>query len=51
VQFEKPTISTNAMYINIPAAAANIQLVAAGVLPNDTPNIMPNRQSTEDNTL
>lgn len=39
------------MYINIPAATANIQLVVAGVFPNDTPNIIPNRQSTEDNTL
>lgn len=45
------TISTNAMYIKIPAAAANTQLVAVGVLPNDTPNIIPNRQSTEDNKL
>lgn len=39
------------MYINIPAAAANIQLVAAGALPSSTPNIIPNRQSTEDNRL
>jgi len=35
-------MSTNAIYINIPAA---------GVLTNNIPPIMPNRQSTEDNKL
>lgn len=44
-------MSTNAIYINIPAAAANIQLLTAGVLPNNTPNIIPNKQSMEDNKL
>jgi len=48
---EKLTISTNAIYINIPAAAANTQLVIAGVFPNNTPDIIPNRQSTDDNKL
>lgn len=42
---------TKAIYINIPAAAANIQLLIEGVLPNNTPNIIPNKQSTEDNRL
>lgn len=46
-----PTMSTNAIYINIPAATANTQLVASGVLPNNIPPIIPNRQSTEDNKL
>lgn len=37
--------------MNMPAAAANIQLLAAGVAPNNTPNTIPNKQSMDDNKL
>lgn len=37
--------------MNMPAAAANIQLLASGVEPSNTPNTIPNRQRMDDNKL